>query len=433
MTLISTDPTRQPRTRSGPLAGIRVADFCWAGVGAMATRLLADFGAEVIKIEDRKHLDRSRRLPIYKGERAWSYGEEDHGIDPDRSGVFNNYNRNKLSLTLDMNTDSGRDIAKRLIAASSVLTENFSPGVMERWGLDEMSVRQMSPQVIYTRMSGFGHSGPYAEYHSYGPTIQAVGGIYRMNGLPGREPSGFGLSYLDNQAAYYDSNAILAAIYARNETGRATDIDMAAIEIATQLIGPKLLDISVNGRTTGGPDFPNGNRLEYPKVAPHGVYPCIGDDRWIAIAVFDDSEWKSLVGAIGGPTWANDPRYSSSELRGRNSRWLHKHLSEWTSSQDRYELMHALQRVGVRASAVQDQQDVNETDPQMAHRDVFFEMDHPVAGQARFEGQPFTASNFEADHWRSGPLLGEDNEYVLETILEMSPEEISDLSARGVV
>lgn len=256
MSLIATDPSRQIRARSGPLAGIRVADFCWAGVGAMATRLLADYGAEVIKIESRTRLDRTRRLPIYKGDRAWSYGEEDHGIDPNVAGVFNNYNRNKLSFTLDMRTERGQRIARELIAASSVLTENFAPDVMDGWGLGYAEARELRPDLIYARMSGFGHTGPYASYHSYGPTVQAVGGIYRMNGLPGHEPSGFGLSYLDNQAAYYNSTALLTAIYARKLTGVGTDIDMSAVEIATQLIGPNLLDLSVNGLVTGGAKFP---------------------------------------------------------------------------------------------------------------------------------------------------------------------------------
>jgi crotonobetainyl-CoA:carnitine CoA-transferase CaiB-like acyl-CoA transferase len=383
----------------------------------MATRVLADFGAEVIKIEDRNHLDRSRRLPIYK-EKAWAYGEEDPEIDANQSGVFNNYNRNKYSMTLDMATEAGREIAKKLIAESSVLTENFSPGVMERWGLDEAAVRELRPDIIYARMSGFGHSGPYAHYHSYGPTIQAVGGIYRMSGLPGREPSGFGLSYLDNQAAYYDANAILAAIYARNETGQGTDVDMAAIEIAAQLIGPKLLDISVNGRSTGGQDFPNGNQLEYPRVAPHGVYPCRGEDRWVAIAVFSDSEWDALAAAVEQPTWTDDPRFSSMELRCANQEFLDKHLAEWTSLRDRHEVMATLQGAGVRASAVQDQQDVNEHDPQMAHRAIFFEMSHPIIGDARFEGHPF---------------LGEDSAYVLRSVLEMSEEEIVRLAADKVI
>src|SRR5271156_6546648 len=151
---------RQPRRRRGPLAGIRVTDFCWMGVGACATRLLADFGAEVIRIEDRQRLDMPRRLPIYKGEPR-TYGEEDANPDPNKGGLFNNYNRNKLGVTINMRPAKGRALADQLIASSSVVTENFAPGVMERWGLTYEHLKSLRPDVIYARMSGFGHSGPH--------------------------------------------------------------------------------------------------------------------------------------------------------------------------------------------------------------------------------------------------------------------------------
>src|SRR4051794_366772 len=167
------NPSRDPRPRSGPLSGIRVADFCWMGVGSVATRMLADFGAEVIKIEDRGRLDMPRRLPIYKDDPR-SYGEEDPNPDPNKGGLFNNYNRNKLGVTINMRTPRGRELADQLIAASSVVTENFAPGVMERWGLTYARLQELSPEVIYARMSGYGHTGPHHDYRSYGPVVQAV-------------------------------------------------------------------------------------------------------------------------------------------------------------------------------------------------------------------------------------------------------------------
>ena len=301
------NPARRPGPRSGPLAGITVTDFCWMGVGSLATRLLADFGATVIRIEDRNRLDMPRRLPFYKEEPVRSYGEEDPNPDPNKGGNFNNYNRNKLGITLNMRETEGRQLAERLIAMSSILSENFAPGVMERWGLTEAHVRAIRPDIIYARMSGFGHSGPYANYRSYGPVVQAVCGLSHVSGLPGREPSGWGLSYMDNQAAYYNSAAILMAIFARNRTGTGTDIDVSAVEAGIELLGPVLLDVAVNHRTTRRPDFPTGNRLEYPLAAPHGVYPSLGTDRWVAIAVFSDDEWDRLVRAIGAPAWTSIP------------------------------------------------------------------------------------------------------------------------------
>ena len=433
MALIPTDPSRRPRARRGPLAGVRVTDFCWMGVGAMATRLLADFGAEVIRIEDRNRLDMPRRLPLYKGGDVRSYGEEETNPDPNKGGMFNNYNRNKLGVTLNMRSERGRQLAEQLIATSSLLTENFAPGVMERWGLTEEHVRGLRPDIIYARMSGFGHSGPHAEYRSYGPVVQAVCGLSHISGLPGREPSGWGLSYMDNQAAYYNSSALLMAILARRRFGHGTDVDVSAVEAGVQLLGPVLLDVAVNGRGTRRPDYPTGNRLDHPAAAPHGVYPCAGVDRWVAIAVFDDAEWKSLVGVLGEPSWTNDPRFDTVAGRVANQDELDEHLGAWTKDRDRHEIMAGLQAVGVRAGAVQDAEDVNERDPQMAHRDIFFELDHPVIGEARFEGLPFTASQFSADHWRSAPLLGEDNNYVYGEILGLGADEVADLAESGVI
>src|SRR5882757_4734890 len=193
---------RSVRPRVGPLAGVRVADFCWMAVGSVATRLLGDFGAEVIKIEDRTVIDRTRRLPIYKNSPARNFGQELLDADPNRGGMFNNYCRNKLSVTINMRSTAGRELAERLIAKSGVVTENYAPGVMERWGLTADRIHELAPSAIYARMSGYGHSGPHAEYRSYGPNVQAVSGLSQISGLPGREPSGWGFSYMDMQAAY---------------------------------------------------------------------------------------------------------------------------------------------------------------------------------------------------------------------------------------
>jgi crotonobetainyl-CoA:carnitine CoA-transferase CaiB-like acyl-CoA transferase len=402
-------------------------------VGALATRLLADFGAEVIRIEDRNRLDMPRRLPLYKGGRIRSYGEEDACPDPNKGGMFNNCNRNKLGVTVNMRDPEGRELVERLIAQSSVVTENFAPGVMERWGLTEDHVRALRPDVIYARMSGFGHSGPYADYRTYGPVVQAACGLSHISGLPGREPSGWGLSYMDNHAAYYNSSALMMAILHRNATGVGTDLDVSAVEAGVELLGPVLLDVEANGRGTRRPDYPTGNRLDHPHAAPHGVYPTVGQDRWVAIAVFDDAEWAAFKTALGSPAWADDARYDTLAGRLAHQDDLDRAIETATVGQDCHDLMHRLQAAGVRAGAVQNAEDVNEHDPQMAHRDVFFELDHPVIGEARFEGVPFAATQFAPDHWRSAPLLGEDNEYVLGTILGLSADEIADLSERGVI
>jgi crotonobetainyl-CoA:carnitine CoA-transferase CaiB-like acyl-CoA transferase len=424
---------RTPGERSGPLGGITVTDFGWMGVGSLASRLLADFGARVIRIEDRNRLDMPRRLPFYKGAGLRSYGEELANPDPDMGGCFNNYNRNKLGITVNMSEPDGRELVERLIAISSVLSENFAPGVMEKWGLTESRVRELSPEIIYARMSGFGHSGPYADYRSWGPVVQAVCGLSGISGEPDREPSGWGLSYMDNQAAYYNSVGILMALFARNRGAGGCDLDVSAVEAGVELLGPTLLNAGVNTRPVRGSTFRTGNRLEHPAAAPHGVYPSAGTDKWVAIAVFGDAEWERLVEALGRPEWACRAEFAGQKARLDHQDELDAHLSAWTLDRTCHAAMETLQAAGVRAAAVQTAEDINETDPQIAFRGAFFELDHPVIGPARFEGIPFTSATIRPDHWRSGPLLGEDVGYVLGELLGMSESEIQDLRDREVI
>ena len=426
------DATRRPVPRTGPLAGIRVADFCWMGVGSVATRLLGDFGAEVIKIENRRRIDRPRLLPIYKDE-VRNYGEEIPDADPDRGGLHNNYSRNKLGITVDMKTTRGRELVDRLVAASSVVTENFAPGVMERFGLTYERLNELSPEVIYARMSGFGHSGPHAHFKSYGPIVQAVSGLSFISGLPGREPSGWGLSYMDNQAAYYNSAALLMAILRRNKTGKGAEVNVSAVEVGIGLIGPDLLDVSVNKAVLRRPGFPRGNRVDDPQAAPHGVYRCAGEDSWVAIAVFDDEDWKQFLGVLGDPAWAADDRFATQRSRHAHQDELDRHVAAWTRALARQEVMNTLQAAGVAAAAVQTAEDLNEYDPQLAARGTFFELDHPVIGRARFEGTPITFSRTRPDNWRSAPLLGEDNRHVFGEILGLTADEITELEAEGVI
>ncbi len=426
------DPSRGPRPRSGPLAGVKIADFCWMGVGAVATRLLADFGADVIKIENRKRLDTPRRLPIYKGE-VRSYGAEEANPDPNKGGLFNNYSRNKLGVTVDMGDPRGRELVHDLIEHCGIVTENFAPGVMEKWNLTYPELREIRDDVIFARMSGYGHSGPQAHYRSYGPVVQAVSGLSFNSGLPGREPSGWGLSYMDNQAAYYNSAGLMLAIYQRMLTGQGTEVDVSAVEAGIGLLGSDLLDTVVNDRPSRRPDYPRGNRLEHPAAAPHGVYPASGEDQWIAIAVFSDEDWKSLQVAMGDPGWAGEPRFATAADRVAHHDELDVLLAGWTRDQDKHDLMEKLQRAGVAAGAVQNAQDLAEHDPQIAARGTFFELDHPVIGPALFEGFPGQLSTSRPDHWRSAPLLGEDNDFVFGELLGRDADTLAQLAAEGVI
>jgi crotonobetainyl-CoA:carnitine CoA-transferase CaiB-like acyl-CoA transferase len=304
---------------------------------------------------------------------------------------------------------------------------------MERWGLTYDALREIVPDIIFARMSGFGHAGPYRAYRSYGPVIQAACGLTHVAGLPDREPSGWGFSYMDNMASYFNSAAVLLAVLHREQTGEGSEVSCAAVDIGVNLLGQFFLDASVNDRPTRRPGFPTGNRLEHPAVAPHGVYRCAGDDRWVAITVFDDEEWRKLVRAMDSPAWADDDCFATIPARVAHQDELDHHLTAWTSTRDPHEVMGILQRCGVRAGAVQDGQDLNERDPHLAHRGTFFELDHPVIGPARFEGFPTQFSRSRPDHWRSAPLLGEDNDYVLGEILGVAEDERRELEAAGVI
>ncbi len=431
------EATRKPGPRRGPLAGVRIADFTWVAAGPLATRFLADMGAEVIKIEDGRpghpRIDRIRRVTITRGTGAKSVGHDYGDFNLNSSGMFNNYNRSKLSVTIDMTHPLGRSLAERLIAACSVVTENFAPGVMEQWGLGYERLNEISPEVIFARMSGFGHSGPHEMFRSYGPVVQAVSGLSHISGRPGGGmPSGWGLSYMDNQAGYQGSNAVLAALYRRNETGKGSLVDLSAVEAGVSLIGPKLLDVTVNGAVTRGGDFPCGNRLPDNDAAPHGVYPSKGDDQWIAIAVMDDAQWAALKAAMGNPEWAAAPRFDAAADRAAAQDELDARMAEWTAEQDRHELTTLLQQTGVPAMAVQSEGD-KERDPQLDQRGMYPKLDHPVCGVSRFEGTPIKFSRSQPDLWRSAPFVGEDNDYVFREILGLDEAEIADLRQAGVI
>ena len=215
-------------------------------------------------------------------------------------------------------------------------------------------------------------------------------------------------------------------------TGQGTEIDVSAVETGIGLLGPVMLEVTVNERVTRGPNYPTGNRLEHPHAAPHGVYPARGHDRWVAIAVFGDEEWSRFADAIGRPAWTLDERFASQQSRWENQDALDAAVAAWTADRDRYEVTKLLQDAGVRAGAVQNAEDLNESDPQLAHRGIFFEMEHPVIGTARFEGVPIRFSDIAADNWRSGPLLGEDNDYVFRELLGVGDAEYAELAATGV-
>ncbi len=398
-----------------PLDGIRVCDFSWIVAGPQATRILADLGAEVIKVENEDHLDSVRRMPGQPG--------------PNRRGMHNNFNRNKLSITANLGHAGGRELVERLISVSDLVVENYSPGAFARMGFPYERLRELRPDIVYLSISGYGHLGRDASYVTWGPTAQAVSGATAVSGLPDQPPAGWGYSYLDHTAGYYGAIGALMALYHRAQTGEGQQVDLSQVETGMLLGGVQMLDFQVNGR----PSERIGNRSRWPAVAPHGIYPCAGEDRWIAIAIEDDTGWRALCAELGLPALATDERFTTNEGRVANEDALDAAIASCTPEREPHELMEALQSRGVPAGVVQTMEDRMERDPQLAGRGFYPVAPHPELGEHRFEGVPmrFSKARWRLD--RGAPLLGEHTREVATGLLGYSEAEFERLAAEGAV
>jgi crotonobetainyl-CoA:carnitine CoA-transferase CaiB-like acyl-CoA transferase len=404
-----------------PLDGIRVCDLTWIIAGPVCTRVLADFGADVIRVEHEQSMDSVRMgRPII--------GETPTG---NNSGFFNYINRNKRSIALNVRHPDGHGVLRRLIAASDVLVENFSANVMDSWGLGYDELRSINPGIIYCSISGFGHSGRDKTHTTWGPTAQALSGLTYMSGLPGLPPAGWGYSYMDHTAGYYGASAVMMALHHRNRTGEGQWIDMSQVEAGIVLTGPAVLDAEVNGHSWRRDEaLPPGNHAWQPRVAPHNTYRCTGDDRWIAIAATSDAEWRALAGVVGGAVL--DAVFATNGGRLANQDRLDRLLSDWASTQDAYVLMERLQAAGVPAGVCQTAGDRFERDPQLAARDWWQRLDHPEIGECDYDGVLPKLSASPGRLWRSSPVFGADTEAVMREVLGMNDEEYIALLESGV-
>jgi crotonobetainyl-CoA:carnitine CoA-transferase CaiB-like acyl-CoA transferase len=423
------------------LAGIRVIDLTWILVGPGATRLLASMGAEVIRIEptDPARVDMARYVPPFISDTpgppddpfGFHYELNDRF---DRAGYYFNNNPGKRGVRLNMNTPQGRELFARLVAIGDIVTENFSAHTMEKWGFGYEQLRAIKPDIIYVQMSGMGHSGPEHNYVSYGPTAQALSGLSHQSGLPEPyPPAGWGYSYMDHTAAYYGAMGALCALHYRNRTGEGQHIDMAQAGVGLLHTGTSILDAVVNRRQT----VRTANRSPYRPAAPHGVYPCQGEDRWCAIAVFSEAEWQALCDAMGRPAWTAKPAFATFEGRLLHQESLDAALSDWTRQQPPAAVMQRLQQHGVRAGVVQTAEDKVRHDPQLAARGYFVSLPHSRFGLLPVEGVPLQFSETPAHPGgvtqRGAPRWGEDNAYVYGELLGLPESEITDYTAKGII
>jgi crotonobetainyl-CoA:carnitine CoA-transferase CaiB-like acyl-CoA transferase len=405
-----------------PLSGIRVVDFSWIVAGPQATRILADLGAEVIRVENESHLD-SMRAGAQLGENVTYNG----------SGTFNNLNRNKLGITANLNHPRGREVVEKLIAISDLIVENFSAGAFERMGFSWERLRELNPRIIYMSLSGFGHEGRDSSYVTWGPTAQAVSGTTYMSGLPDEPPAGWGFSYLDHTAGYYGAIAALMALYHRHKTGKAQYIDIAQIETGMVLCGVPMLDYQINGRQYRRA----GNHAPFAGIAPHAVYRCRDDldglDRWIAIVAETEEQWLDLCDVLGASELLEDPRFQTNMRRLQNQDALDGAITGYTRRFDTRELMYLLQARGVPAGTAQNTRDKMEYDPQHGFRGFYPRAAHPELGEHRFEGFPmqFSGARWQIRH--GAPCFGGDTMEVLTRLLGYSKDEVADLMAEAAV
>jgi crotonobetainyl-CoA:carnitine CoA-transferase CaiB-like acyl-CoA transferase len=402
--------------RRSPFDGLKIVSFAWAVVGPVTMRYFADYGATVIRIETRRRPDLTRSLlPIKDGK---------PGVN--RSGYFNHFNANILSMSLNMENPVAVDLAKRLIAQADIVLENFTPGVMEKWGLGYEELKQLKSDIIMVRQSGFGTYGPYVHQPAFGMILAAIAGLPNFIGWPNGLPLPVGISaYTDSIGPRFASAALIAALDHRDKTGEGMFLDISHFETTIYFLLPAVLDYVANGRKPKR----IGNASH--SAAPHGVYRCQGDDRWCAIAVLNDEEWKSFCNVIDKPELVEDPRFQTSFDRVKNRDELDRMVNEWTVHLTAEEVMVKLQSVGVPAGVVKNGADIY-NDPQLRHRNYFWELKHPEMGPFTHLGQSFVLSKTPAEARRPSPCLGEHTESICKEFLNMSDDEFAQLSQKGV-
>ncbi len=400
------------------LEGINVVEFAAFAAGPVVGKHLADQGATVVHIESGMRPDGFRtHYPPYK--------DNIHGLN--RSGLFALCNSDKLDITLNLKKGSkATDLAKKIVAWSDVVIENFSPGTMRRLGLEYETLKSVNPKLIMLSSSNLGQTGPHANHPGFGSQLSSLAGFTNLTGYADGPPQILYGPYIDYIAVAYGAIAVLAALDDRNRTGRGQHIDVSQYESGLQFLTPILLDYEVNGTVA----HRNGNRD--PAGAPHGAYPCKGDDVWCVISVFSKQEWESLCRAMENPAWTRDKRYSTHESRKQNEEELDRQIALWTSGFTPPEVVERLQAAGVRAGIVNKMSDVY-SDPQLTHRRQWIEMEHPEIGKMHYQRPPFILTKNPCGPDRRDPLLGEHNDHFYKEILGLSEQQYRELVDEEVI
>ncbi len=399
-----------------PLEGIRVVDFAWAWAGSQATSILALLGAEVIKIESRRRIDHSRVFSLTTGE--WF-------DEPDLSPIFNDMNLGKLSANIDLTSPGGVELVKKLVGISDVVVQNMRPGKIEALGLGYDVLREVRLDIIMLSSSARGNTGPERGYIGYAPLFSALSGFVHISGYEGEEPIRLS-GEIDLLSATSAAFAILAALLYRQQTGKGQFIDLSSTEATSVMMGEVFMDYCMNGRVRSR----HGNRDQF--MAPHNVYRCRGEDKWVSIAVATDEEWKALCEVMGQPQLAEDERFADCLSRWHNQGELDALMEHWTIRYEHTEITEMLQGAGVAAAPSCGSEDLW-NDPHLRERTFWNEVDHPSLGRKTVIGPAWKYSGTPVQVRGPAPLFGQHNQYVFGELLGMDDAEIARLIDGGVV
>ena len=413
--------TQQTNTQRGPLHGYRVLDFGWVLAGAVPGMILADMGAEVIKVETRQRMDYMRLgRPII--------GDEP---DPEQNPMFHNVNRGKRSITLNTTRSEAVDLARRLAAECDVVIENFSPGVMQRLGLDYDTLSRDNPRLVMASITSNGQIGPLRDLRAYAPSIGALSGLDSTMGYEPAEgetgrPLGLKHAYADLTGALHAVFAIVSALHERKSTGAGRYIDVSMLRATVATMGVGLMEYELTGRTLQ-------TRGNYdPVMAPYGNYPCLGDDEWVSIAVRTEEEWRGLVVAMGNPGWTAEPEFSSRYARLNHRGPLDERLSEWTQERPAWETTELLQSHGVAAFPVLDAEG-RLFNAHFRERGLYSDIEHPALGSEPIFNLMWQMSGTPPRIQRHAPLLGEHNREIFCGLLGLDEAELARLEEEQVI
>jgi crotonobetainyl-CoA:carnitine CoA-transferase CaiB-like acyl-CoA transferase len=397
----------------GALAGLKILDFMWVMAGPAATRVLADNGAQVIRIESANKIEAARTIqPFWQNEGG-----------AENSGLFQNMNAGKNSISLDMSKPESIQVVHDLVRWADVVCESFSPKAMKGWGLGYEELKAIKPDIIMTSSCLFGQSGPLSSLAGFGTMGASLSGFYDVTGWPDRDPAGCFGAYTDYISPRFLSAAILAAVDHRDRTGEGQYIDLSQAEASISFLAPALLDYTVNGNEADRP----GNR--HPTLVPHVVAPAAGEDQWVAVACESDEQWQALCSVMG---FGDD--LASLDRPGRKAKEdeIEDLIGVWTATRERADIQQALQDIGVACHQVQSSADLA-SDPQLEHRNHFVRGEHAEHGEIPVEGPRFHLSRTPANVTKAGPTIGEHTFDVLLGVLGYDDEKLSELVVAGVL